>query len=218
MPFADPDYNRDYQRAWATKQREAKRAAAQAAHPLGPLGWEGERLIQKWVRYAERLLKHMINNSNWYEKNKEKIATDGREYYLKNKKTIRARNDRWTEANKDKVVAYKAQWVKDNPEKHKASQGRRRARKAQVAINDFTADQWREMKAAYGYRCVYCGTKTIALTQDHITPLSKGGNHTASNIVPACKSCNSKKNAGAPLKPVQPLLLTVAPSKKPKTS
>ena len=54
------------------------------------------------------------------------------------------------------------------------------------------------------------------LTMDHITPISKGGAHTASNIVPACQSCNSKKNNRAPLKPVQPILegLKLVPKKK----
>ena len=33
------------------------------------------------------------------------------------------------------------------------------------------------MLTAYGYRCVYCGHKLQRLTQDHITPISKGGNH-----------------------------------------
>ena len=45
------------------------------------------------------------------------------------------------------------------------------------------------------------------LEMDHITPLSKGGDHTASNIVPCCRSCNAKKGTGPVLKPVQPMLL-----------
>jgi 5-methylcytosine-specific restriction endonuclease McrA len=63
------------------------------------------------------------------------------------------------------------------------------------------------MLNAYGHCCVYCGRKMQRLTQDHITPLSRGGNHTKSNIVPACRSCNSKKGTGEPLVPVQPMLL-----------
>jgi 5-methylcytosine-specific restriction endonuclease McrA len=78
-------------------------------------------------------------------------------------------------------------------------------------LNDLSVAQWREIKVAYGHRCVYCGRKMQHLTQDHITPLSKGGSHTAPNVVPACLSCNSKKRARAPLVPVQPLLLTIAP-------
>ena len=34
---------------------------------------------------------------------------------------------------------------------------------------------------------------------DHMIPLSKGGGHTIYNIVPACRSCNRKKNAKFPL-------------------
>ena len=89
-----------------------------------------------------------------------------------------------------------------------------RARKANAPINDFTAAQWREMQGAYDHRCAYCGKRAKGkLTQDHITPLSKGGSHTVSNIVPACRSCNSQKHAGPPLTQVQPLLLTIAPQR-----
>jgi 5-methylcytosine-specific restriction endonuclease McrA len=86
---------------------------------------------------------------------------------------------------------------------------RRRARKASAPVNDLTAAQWKEIKARFGHRCAYCGVKPKTLTQDHITPLSQGGSHTASNIVPACITCNAKKGTKAVLAPVQPLLLTL---------
>ncbi|MDB4875733.1 MAG: hypothetical protein JWM41_2179 [Gemmatimonadetes bacterium] len=28
---------------------------------------------------------------------------------------------------------------------------------------------------------------------DHVIPISRGGSHTRENVVPACRSCNSKK-------------------------
>lgn len=88
---------------------------------------------------------------------------------------------------------------------------RRRAKVLGAPISDFTPAQWKEMQAAYDHRCAYCRKRAKGrLTQDHLTPLSKGGSHTASNVVPACRSCNSKKNDGAVLNPVQPVLLLLA--------
>jgi len=43
-----------------------------------------------------------------------------------------------------------------------------------------------------GFECQYCGTKK-ELTIDHIIPKAKGGKTTWSNLVTACKKCNSKK-------------------------
>jgi hypothetical protein len=84
---------------------------------------------------------------------------------------------------------------------------RRRAQKLGAPRNDLTRAEWEEIKAHYGYRCVYCDRQMQRLEQDHITPLSKGGSHTKQNVVPCCRSCNSKKHAGPVLTPVQPLLL-----------
>lgn len=97
-----------------------------------------------------------------------------------------------------------------HPEIYRERERRYRARKNGAPIHDLTAAQWADIKAAYGHRCVYCGRKMQALTQDHITPLIKGGSHTRSNVVPACRSCNSKKHTGGVLCPVQPLLLTIS--------
>lgn len=40
--------------------------------------------------------------------------------------------------------------------------------------------------------CIYCGSVENT-TIDHIVPLSRGGKHEASNLAPACFSCNSSK-------------------------
>jgi 5-methylcytosine-specific restriction endonuclease McrA len=43
------------------------------------------------------------------------------------------------------------------------------------------------------YTCQYCGLQTGDLTVDHITPRSKGGEHTWTNVVAACRPCNHRK-------------------------
>lgn len=59
---------------------------------------------------------------------------------------------------------------------------------------DLTYDQWKAILEKHDHRCAYCSTDQ-SITMDHVEPLSKGGPHTASNVVPACRSCNSSKRA-----------------------
>lgn len=44
-----------------------------------------------------------------------------------------------------------------------------------------------------GGKCQYCGTHKD-LTIDHVIPRSKGGKSTWTNLVTACKRCNSRKS------------------------
>jgi 5-methylcytosine-specific restriction endonuclease McrA len=63
-----------------------------------------------------------------------------------------------------------------------------------VNQSTLSAQDWQTIQAAYGHACAYCGQTGLALTRDHILPLSMGGQHVRENIRPACRSCNSKKN------------------------
>lgn len=61
------------------------------------------------------------------------------------------------------------------------------------------SDWWKNLLARG--RCHYCG-KTFApaeLTMDHIVPVARGGRSTKGNIVPSCKTCNSRKNLMTPV-------------------
>ena len=74
---------------------------------------------------------------------------------------------------------------------------RRRARLAGALVT-LTKAQWDAVLTLRGNRCVYCGRAGVRLTQDHVVPLSRGGAHTAENVVPACKPCNSSKRDRTP--------------------
>jgi hypothetical protein len=131
-----------------------------------------------------------------YQRHPEKYCEASRQYRRK---------------HKAQVSAYSFAYRQKHPEIYQAARQRKRAKKRNALLNDLTHAQWLEIQEAYDHRCVYCGKRRKGhLTQDHLTPLSHGGNHTASNILPACSSCNSRKNAGPVLNPVQPLLLTLA--------
>lgn len=48
--------------------------------------------------------------------------------------------------------------------------------------------------------CLYCGQvfRVRDLTRDHVTPLSKGGGDTWTNVVTACRRCNNHKGGMTP--------------------
>ena len=50
------------------------------------------------------------------------------------------------------------------------------------------------------YLCMYCGGQfqTHALSRDHVTPFSMGGNDDWKNVVTACKRCNNHKAGRTP--------------------
>lgn len=45
------------------------------------------------------------------------------------------------------------------------------------------------------FQCVYCDAKGGRLECDHITPVSRGGDHEPDNLVTACFSCNRSKGS-----------------------
>lgn len=67
---------------------------------------------------------------------------------------------------------------------------RRRALKGDGHVS---TEQWSAIKESFGHRCAYCLRDGLRLTQDHVVALSKGGAHDVTNIVPACKPCNTRK-------------------------
>lgn len=71
-------------------------------------------------------------------------------------------------------------------------------------LNNFTYGQFPTILAMHHYVCFWCGFPSNRLEQDHIIPLSRGGPHTASNIVPACRSCNASKNDKMPWEWITP--------------
>jgi len=68
-------------------------------------------------------------------------------------------------------------------------ESRRNLRKSIPPLNN------RELFRRDHHTCLYCGRsmKSILLTRDHVKPLSKGGKDIWSNVVTACRRCNTHK-------------------------
>lgn len=187
--------------------------------------------LRQW--YATHTEKQSAYNKRYYLENKAAVTQRNAQWHAAHRPEIAAYKAQWCLDNQARlkqnaairyllnrthVIAKTAAWIKEHPEEVAVYRHRRRARLQGNGANDLTGAQWKEILAVHRHRCAYCGTKPKKgrMTMDHITPLSRGGEHTAANVIPACRSCNGKKHVHGPLIPVQPLLFTLAPSRKPR--
>lgn len=139
-------------------------------------------------------------------------SLEAAKYRAENPENVKMAQAKWCAENRDKRKAYYAKYRAENLEKEKARSAkyqkanldrfrayeqRRRARKAN-ALGDHTAEQLQARFDYHGNKCVYCDS-TENLHADHQIPLSRGGTNFASNMVPACASCNLSKNDKTPI-------------------
>lgn len=66
----------------------------------------------------------------------------------------------------------------------------------------------RELFFRDGNLCLYCGKQypDFMLTRDHVKPVSRGGLNRWSNVVTACRTCNTRKGDRSPEEANMPLL------------
>lgn len=184
MPYKDPVKRAAYRKAWT------------AANP------EKEKAYQH-ISYNRHHAKRLAKSQKYREAHREETREQARQYardHFEERRIYRQANP---------VAYYRniQKYLRNHPEKRQQNNAKRRARKANAPRRDLTAAQWKAIKEAFAHCCAYCGRKMQHLSQDHITPLVYGGEHTLWNVVPACRSCNSKKGTKNVLVPVQPLLL-----------
>jgi len=218
VPHKDPEASKAYYEAhkeqWALSQinhadaRKARKRAYYHAHreeiqqqrheqhQANP--YPARLRAKQWSEaHPERVKQRRVVQ---YARNPEKYCAEAMEWYYANHEEAKRIRNEYTVTHKEQVSAQQAQWRQANGERRNVTENKRRALKRNAAICDFTPAQWITLKELYQHRCAYCGKYSERLTQDHVMPLSKGGSHTVSNIVPACRSCNSRKR-DAILKP-----------------
>jgi len=112
----------------------------------------------------------------------------------KNKKSRLKQRSKYREENREKLRAIAREYYATHKAEDRSRRELRRVRLKGITIRDLTHAQWKERLAEFDYHCAYCWTSNVVLTQDHLVPISKGGHHTLDNVVPACVSCNARKN------------------------
>jgi 5-methylcytosine-specific restriction endonuclease McrA len=156
------------------RRREAERVKALEAQRQ----W-AEANPEKVIEAEEKRLKVKIQKKReqarkWREENPEKVRESQRKYRESHPEIYREATKKYYQAN---------------PEVKRAGERKRKAKKHDNPAFDIST---KELKKLYARPCSYCGSFE-EITLDHVVPISKGGTHGVSNLVPACGPCNSSK-------------------------
>ena len=145
------------------------------------------------ARQREYYASHKEQCKGYVDPEKAREAT--RQYWKRHPEKAYANAKRWRQNNPDKAKESVKRWQKSNPDKVKIIHKRKAFRKRNAEGN-FTLKEWNAKLEEYNYKCAYCGCELSSdtITVDHRIPLSRGGTNYIGNLVPACKSCNSKKH------------------------
>lgn len=198
----------EYCKQWAANNKEY------IANRKKQWNAENSEYLKEYKKEYRRNNKEQISeyNKQYREKHKENLAVIGKQYYSEHRDELLKRKKLYDIANKDKIREYDAkhnkiyylqnkeqikerakQWRKDNPEKKRINDHNRRAKAKQLPAT-LTEQQWQVIKDCFDNKCAYCGKEVEVLTQDHFIAISKGGEYTHNNIIPACSICNSSKH------------------------
>ena len=126
--------------------------------------------------------------SEWYRANAEKQ----RAYAARWRAEHDGHRSKWTPEPKERVSARQRAYRAANPAIF-AEQKRTRRAALMGVERTLTDKEWGAIVDSFGRACAYCLRVGLTLEQDHVLAISKGGAHAAGNIVPSCKSCNSRK-------------------------
>ena len=159
-----------------------------------------EKLVARQRKYtSEHRQEIYARNRAYAARNRTKIRAKQHETYLRNLEANRARDrerGRQRYAKDPKAHNdYMKKWRAANPERARAyvrlATHRRRAGAGGDLIR---VEDWEQLLRKFEGRCGYCGEHQGPIEADHRVPLSRGGQNTIENIVPACRRCNRRKH------------------------
>ena len=155
-----------------------------------------EILKKSYQKHKEKRLKEKEDYRN---SNRNLLAEKQKEYYQEHKENYIDYQKTYRVKNKDKILEKYKKYRKTNNYKisRRNSSNKRRTI---TKTGDVTTQQLQELYENSKF-CYWCNTnlKNKKIHLDHYIPLSKGGQHTLSNLVVSCPHCNHIKSSKDPI-------------------
>lgn len=143
---------------------------------------------------------HADVSREWRKVNPVKVAAQKKRYENRHMEKVRERK-RITAAHLrtlhlDEVRKYQREWIKTPQAKayrkawRQTPTGRATNRRGAIA-HSYGCEVKEWWSSLVDPQCFYCDSPATEV--EHVVPVSKGGTHELSNLVPACRPCNRRK-------------------------
>lgn len=191
----DVEYNKQYRQANREKVNQAKRLWA-AKNPEKKKMMDAQYYIANKEKIAEYRKNWQILNANKIQEYRmqpavrEKKLIADRIYSQKHREKNLLASRKYRTNNPEKVAFSAKSYRQRNPELMRLKSHRRRMLQKN---NSFIVTK-KDVLRVLSNVCFYCGSNKF-IELDHVIPISRGGKHSISNLVPACRPCNASKGA-----------------------
>ena len=185
LPYADPEKQKAAGRRWYEQNRELTKQRSKARQKAD---WQAHlAYVREYRRKNGRTDRPVISDAEKLHRSKAVERWLGNPRLSPSVAELVVKAEQLFKKEEERRLIH----LLYNREKSK----RRKAQIRAVTLVQVRAKDLRARYAAFGDCCAYCGEKHSVkdLHMDHFQPLSKGGTHVLSNLVPACKRCNFAK-------------------------
>lgn len=193
MAYKDPEEARSWKRRWRQSHKEQEQLQQRRyreAHKEQRQAYQ-QQYYAEWIATHRR--EHSESATVYYQEHKDERLAYAKGHYHEHRREKLAYQSAYSASHKKEARVYRKAHLDEIVVRNRNRYSLLHATGTRIARS-----QWEAIKRAYGGRCAYCHGTAKRLTMDHFIPLSRGGIHTVSNIVPACGHCNSSKGNRIP--------------------